>query len=103
MSLSTDKLKAVFLRALDQASAAERTAFLDEACANDAALRRAVEALLRAHDQADPLLDCPAAEHLEGPSRESVGRDDSLGFLTPSTRPDSLGRLGHYEVLQVLG
>ena len=26
-----------------------------------------------------------------------------LGFLAPATRPDSLGRIGHYEVLQVLG
>jgi serine/threonine protein kinase len=26
-----------------------------------------------------------------------------LGFLGPATRPDSLGRIGHYEVLQVLG
>lgn len=28
---------------------------------------------------------------------------DELSFLTRSTRPDSLGRIGHYEVLQVLG
>ena len=28
---------------------------------------------------------------------------DGLPFLQPSTRPDSLGRIGHYEVLQVLG
>src|SRR5207247_11251903 len=28
---------------------------------------------------------------------------DELHFLSPSTRPDSLGRLGHYEMLQVLG
>ena len=28
---------------------------------------------------------------------------DDLGFLLPSARADSLGRLGHYEVLQVLG
>ena len=27
----------------------------------------------------------------------------SLGFLAPSARPDSLGRLGHYEILEVLG
>src|SRR6185295_2313634 len=27
----------------------------------------------------------------------------SLSFLAPSTRPDSLGRIGHYEVLKVLG
>jgi len=26
-----------------------------------------------------------------------------LDFLQPSPRPDSLGRLGHYEVLQKLG
>ena len=31
------------------------------------------------------------------------GESDGLQFLAPSTRPDSLGRLGHYEVLQVLG
>src|SRR5213079_2143721 len=29
--------------------------------------------------------------------------DDALSFLQPSTRPDSLGQLGHYEVLEVLG
>ena len=29
--------------------------------------------------------------------------DDDLGFLQPPTRSDSLGRLGHYEVLQVIG
>ncbi len=36
---------------------------------------------------------------------ESSGDDDdgALGFLEPSTRPDSLGRLGHYEMLEVLG
>ena len=27
----------------------------------------------------------------------------SLDFLQPSTQPESLGRLGHYEVLEVLG
>ncbi len=31
------------------------------------------------------------------------GPDADLGFLQPSVRPDSLGRLGHYEILQVLG
>jgi hypothetical protein len=29
--------------------------------------------------------------------------DKGLTFLQPGTRPDSLGRLGHYEVLQLLG
>ena len=30
-------------------------------------------------------------------------KPDDLHFLQPTTRPDSLGRMGHYEVLQVLG
>src|SRR5262249_4889063 len=29
--------------------------------------------------------------------------DESLTFLAPPTRPGALGRIGHYEVLQVLG
>ena len=29
--------------------------------------------------------------------------DEPLTFLAPGTRPDALGRIGHYEVLQVLG
>jgi tetratricopeptide (TPR) repeat protein len=60
-----DRIKAVFLAALDRAGPSERAAFLTEACAEDAALRQRVEALLRAHDQADPLLDRPAAELLD--------------------------------------
>ena len=40
-------------------------------------------------------------------TRTTIGtrrrRRRSPGFLEPSTRPDSLGRLGHYEVLEVLG
>ena len=33
----------------------------------------------------------------------SDDEDSALDFLQPSTRPDSLGRIGHYEVLEVLG
>ena len=95
---------------------AARAAYLDGACGGDAGLRTRVEALLRAHDQPDSLLDHPAvAPH--GPRRRADTRTDRLtserprptddevplGFLAPSTRPDSLGRIGHYEVLQVLG
>ena len=40
------------------------------------------------------------------PDRRCTARPDDeilLGFLALATRPDSLGRIGHYEVLQVLG
>jgi serine/threonine protein kinase/tetratricopeptide (TPR) repeat protein len=68
------QIKAVFLAALDRVTPAERATFLAEACAGNAALRHRVEALLQAHDQADPLLDRPAAEHLveEPPSADGA-------------------------------
>jgi WD40 repeat protein len=40
----------------------ERAAFLDQACAGDAALRRRLEVLLLAHDDPESLLDRPALE-----------------------------------------
>ena len=38
---------------------AERAAYLDQACAGDAALREQVEALLQAHEQAEEFLNVP--------------------------------------------
>jgi hypothetical protein len=98
MSVEPSKIKAIFLAALEKTTAAERSAYLDEACATDAALRDSVEAMLRAHDLPDRLLDQPAAGHL-------TEEDDpaALDFLEPSAKPGALGRLGHYEVLEVLG
>src|SRR5262249_58322114 len=74
------------------------SAFRDDACAAAPALRQRLDALLRAHDRPDPVLDRPAAEHLSG-----VGDTLSLDFLAPSDAKGSLGRLGHYEVLEVAG
>jgi tetratricopeptide (TPR) repeat protein/tRNA A-37 threonylcarbamoyl transferase component Bud32 len=62
MPPASDKVKAVFLAALDIATPAERAAYLDAACADDYGLRPFVEALLRAHDQHDYFLDHPPAQ-----------------------------------------
>ena len=36
--------------------------------------------------------------------RKTFGNDEvDLGFLQPSPKPDMLGRLGQYEVMEVLG
>ena len=114
----------LFAAALEKQSPAERAAFLDEACADDPAMRRRVEALLHANEKAGRYLERPALEQMAGgaddataaldpagpsesagPRTEPGGNeaDDALDFLQPSTRPGSLGRLGHYEVLEVLG
>jgi serine/threonine protein kinase len=81
---------------LDAYDPDKRCAYLDFACAGKPALRERVETLLRSHQQADAFLDVPAIEQL--------ARDDqALTFLAPSTDPGSLGRLDHYEVLEVVG
>src|SRR5262249_17844514 len=125
MPTDVQRIQAVFLAAAEIADPANRAKFLDEACAGDTELRSRVEALLRAHDQADTLLDHPAVAPPDpdhGATRALTGTpdpgvaagqatggdngasdDEPLACLSPATRHDSLGRLGHYEVLEVLG
>ena len=101
-------VETLFFTALEKATPAERAEYLDSACCGDAGLRRRVEKLLKTHPQVGDFLSTPAVEQVatapdhnaSAPGREA---DGGVGFLQPSTRPDSLGRLGWYEVFQVLG
>src|SRR5262245_21997449 len=119
----------VFLAAVEMQDRASRNAYLDEACGKNAELRRQVEELLAAHERSGQFLDEPAAQQLaarpqshpeetvalNGDSEDVMADrekcnpsgdddfEDDLQFLIPSTRSDSLGRLGHYEMLQMLG
>jgi serine/threonine protein kinase len=115
----------VFLAALELANTAERNAYLDRVCGNDAKFRRRVEDLLAAHFKTGAFLEVPAAEQMAArpakPGDDTISEPynrgeevvagvkkaedetNGLSFLQPSTRPDSLGRIGHYEVLEVLG
>ncbi len=111
--------RAIFFEAVEKDDLAERAAYLDDACAGDPNLRRRIEALLQSHATVGDFLDMPAAEQLAAGSgmRADHGRSGAglarpplrpeagvpLDFLAPSRRPDSLGRLGHYEVLEVIG
>ncbi|HKS39053.1 MAG TPA: tetratricopeptide repeat protein, partial [Blastocatellia bacterium] len=57
----------------------ERAAFLDEACAADAATRKEVESLISFHEQAESFLEVPAFEAVarafyDGPAESMVGR-----------------------------
>ena len=110
--------RAIFFEAVEKDDPAERAAYLDDACAGDPNLRRRIEALLQSHATVGDFLDMPAAEQLAAGSGMPADRGFSgaglasperseanvpLDFLAPSRRPDSLGRLGHYEVLEVIG
>jgi hypothetical protein len=106
----------LFHVALAKPSLEERAAFLDDACAGDVCLRQGLDRLLAAHAQADRFLERPirSAANLGAFARYSElvtqhessaqpGGREALGFLSPSSRPDSLGRLGHHHVLEVVG
>src|SRR5215831_6719522 len=105
----------IFTAAREMTDPAARSAYLDGACGGDTGLRARAEALLRAHDQPDSLLDHPAVaapdpdygatQALTGnpdpgvAAAQSIGGengasdDEALTFLAPPGRPDSLGRL----------
>src|SRR5262245_65701694 len=106
--------RSIFLAALEYDDPSERSAYLDRACAGEPALRAGVEQLLTAHEQSGSFLGRPAHERLAGdlaagPDADgtrtppAADADEPLDFLTPSDMAGSLGRLGHYEVREVMG
>jgi WD40 repeat protein len=108
--------ESLFIEALEVRDPAERAAFLDTACAGDAATRDRLQRLLEQHERAGDFLIKPAPQRLaegqaadaDAPNQTRTGPssadgDEGLDFLTPSEQPDSLGRLGHYDVLEVIG
>ncbi len=102
----------IFLAALDVADPGRRADYLARACGGDAALRRRVDALLAAHGRSSEFLAVPALEQLapggraspdETSAGDAAGGEVDLSFLGPPAGPGSLGRLGHYDVREVLG
>ena len=55
-------VEAIFAEALAKNTVEERTAYLDEVCGQDAALRTRVETLLRSHESAGSFLGKPAIQ-----------------------------------------
>jgi serine/threonine protein kinase/WD40 repeat protein len=88
--------RTIFLNALDEDDPKRRRAYLDSVCAGNAALRDRIEALLRSHQEVDTFLEVPAVEQI-------IQDDRGLAFLATCANPGSLGRLDHYEVLEIVG
>jgi hypothetical protein len=55
------RVRAIFLEAVEQHAPDQWSSFLDQACGGDQELRKRVEALLRAHVQANSILDVESA------------------------------------------
>jgi serine/threonine protein kinase/lipoprotein NlpI len=111
----------LFTTSLEKATKAERAAFLNMACAGDAALRRRVEALLESHEHAG-FLSMPAVERAEevfgGVGNPGSTRSGANGHDLPDSVEDTVGgsrtiarardeplgiRIGCYKMLQQIG
>jgi serine/threonine protein kinase/lipopolysaccharide biosynthesis regulator YciM len=92
MPESPDRIESLFAAAVALATPAARAAFLDEACANDPALRARLDALLRAHDRANPLLDQPG-----------VIDPERTGIHVPAGEQPGTVIAGRYKLLEAIG
>jgi serine/threonine protein kinase/WD40 repeat protein len=83
--------RTVFLAALDIDDAAERSAYLDRACAGDPALRAQVEQLLAEHERPGIFMDRPAPDRLAA----------TMDHRPPAEGPGTL--IGPYRLMEQIG
>ncbi len=84
------QLKQIFQSALER-NPAERSAFLTQACAGDAALRGEVESLISSHKQAGDSIEAMAME-----AATEILADEQAGRIVGK-------QIGHYQVLGRIG
>ena len=108
----------IFSNALQMATATERSDYLDRVCGSDPIMRERIERLLAEQSSLGSFMEHPPVkEHLnklaeESPAIPLTAADHSstatepgilqLDFLVPSEKPDCLGVLGQYEILEVV-
>jgi eukaryotic-like serine/threonine-protein kinase len=90
MNADFRRVKEIFLAAVEKQAAAERDAYVHEACGQDEDLRRQVDALLGKHAQAGSFLEPPAPSPV-------VTVDEAPGTERPGTM------IGPYKLLQQIG
>src|SRR5262245_23204756 len=83
------RVRAIFLEAVEQHAPDGWCHFLDQACGTDQELRQRVEILLRAHEQANSILDVAPVPH-------SATIDEP-----PAEIPGTM--IGHYKLLEQIG
>ena len=89
MAVDPARMKEIFAEALTKGDAAVRAAYLNEACAGDAALLERIEALLAAHAAESNFIKLPGGDQA-----------DNSGF-TISEGPGT--KIGRYKLLQEIG
>src|ERR1700729_4252516 len=85
--------EALFHAAIELPAAATRSAFLDQACAGEPALRKRLDALLAAHDEPD---------NLSPKAKSAVAATIKLDLA--DTPDEAVGQtLGRYKLLEKIG
>src|SRR5580700_7879541 len=87
MAVDAARAKSLFLNASDLSDPAERAAYLDRECGDDAELRARVEALLRAND-ASPLPPPTAEDATADSGSEEQPAKTATGVHTPKPNLD---------------
>src|SRR5262249_4299590 len=87
MNPAPDKIKAIFLEAVENVPPDQWDAFVEQTCAGDAHLCVQIKALLKAHPGEDSLLDDSNAPTIDQP--------------VIAERPDA--QIGPYKLLQQIG
>ena len=102
--------ESIFTTAVALKTEAERQAYLDEVCKDNPELRAEVEALLMADAGAGSFLNHPPvgtdATIAMSADHDTVDADSgpvSLAFLKTCDTPGRIGRIDHYEVIEVIG
>src|SRR6516225_5025521 len=89
MNATPEKIKALFLEAVEKHAPEQWDAFLQQACGDDGALHARVKVLLDAHLGEDSLLDLPRAENTPTLDQPVVHRPET--------------QIGPYKLLQQIG
>ena len=83
--------------------ALQRGDYLQKACADDAALRLRLEALLLVHEAAIPFLE-NSPPRAQGPPAASVAGTPVMPESDSNSKAEKAGdRIGHYKLLQQIG
>ncbi|MHB8520974.1 MAG: tetratricopeptide repeat protein [Limisphaerales bacterium] len=103
MNNTSDREETIFNAAVALPAPAERAAYLARACGEDAELRRGVEALLRAHDEAGAFLETAPLAGARVASTAVETADGTSGTqLVPVTEKPG-DRIGRYKLLEKIG
>ena len=97
--------RTIFLDALEKTEPAERAAYLQEACGDNALLRQRVEHLLRAFDEAGSFMVAPPGQQIAPIDASQTNANGSPpSFAGPRSVVEGPGdRIGPYKLLERIG